>query len=147
MTIMTDIHASRTRKVQVMRWAARIVSILWAYFAVFWTWFVFAHFYEDTSLGLAVFIGFFECAVILLVLGAPIVASVWQMEKLGGRLLQIMGTVLFGVILALGIFFVVWEGRIPRLALIMAALLTVVVPPLVSGFLFVGCHRASQVHA
>lgn len=147
MTVMTDSDSSSARKVLIMCWAARLISIPWAYFACFWTWFVFGHFYEDASLGLAVFIGIAECVIILLVLGAPILAGVWQMEKLGGRLLQIMGAVLLSVFLVLGIFFVVWEGRIPRLALIMAALLTVVVPPLVSGFLFMGCHRASQVHA
>ena len=143
MAILTDIWSSDARTIQSMRWVARILSIAWSYWAAFWTLFVLAHFYEDASLGLTVSIGIAESVVILLLLGGPIIASVWQMEKLGGRVLQMVGGLLTALVVVVHFvartipFSETWS---------IAAFLTAVLP-LVSGLLFVECHRRSPARS
>ena len=77
-------------------------------------------------------------------LGAAIVAGVWGKEILGGRVLIADGVVLF----VLGITFMIVAGGFDAFLSMPSgfflALLTIVLPPLVAGALFLASHRRSN---
>lgn len=76
--------------------------------------------------------------------GTAIVASVWGKEVLGGRLLIADGVVLF----VLGITFMIVAGGFDAVISMdlydIFGFLTIVLPPLVAGSLFLACHRNSK---
>ena len=80
----------------------------------------------------------------LMYVGAAIIASVWGKEVLGGRLLIADGVLLF----ALGNVFTFIAGGLDAVISIaqtdVIGLLTIVLPPLVAGALFLACHRKSK---
>ena len=77
----------------------------------------------------------------LMYVGAAVVASVWGKEVLGGRLLIVDGVLLF----ALGITFLIVAGGFDAVFSMdqydFIGLLTIILPPLVAGSLFLACHR------
>ena len=112
-----------------MRWVARIISIVWAYFALGLVWFVAGNGYEEgMSLGLYITIVFIA---FLLSVGAAIIAGVWGMEVLGG-------TVLLADFVLIMICFAV-SPRLPA-----GLLFILILPPLSAGALFLACHNLSK---
>ena len=132
--------STNTAAVKSMRWIARIVSIPWAYWALFWTFFLMAHICPRNPSMWAILIPVLIIAFLMYV-GAAIVASVWGKEVLGGRLLIADGVLLF----ALGIGFAIIAGGFDAVFSMdrydTIGLLTIVLPPLVAGSLFLACHR------
>ena len=131
-----------TAGVNSMRWIARIISITWAYWALFWTFFFTMHICPRNPSMWAILIPVMVIAFLMYV-GAAIVASVWGKEQLGGRMLIADGVLLF----ASGITFQIVAGGVDallKLDTIDAGLLTIVLPPLVAGSLFLACHRNSK---
>lgn len=141
---MSNISSTDTLPVKLKRWVARVLSILWAFWAIFWTWFVLANFTGEGE--------FFSKAVstiimiifALMFMGAAIIASVWGKEALGGGVLLVDGVLMIASIIIVAYltgsprdFF-----RLPWLNAL--ALFTMVLPPLVAGFLFLICHRRSK---
>jgi hypothetical protein len=130
-----------------MRWVARVLSILWAFWAFFWTLFVLAHFTgegEFFSKAVSTIIIIIMIIVALMFMGAAIIASVWGKEALGGGVLLVDGVLMIASIIIVAYltgsprdFF-----RLPWLNAL--ALFTMVLPPLVAGFLFLICHRRSK---
>ena len=127
---MSDISSKGKRPIIVMRWIARLVSILWAYCALAFVWFVAGVALEEwMPLALNITIVF---TAFWLTLGAAILAGVWGMEALGGK-----------VLLADGALILVWFMAVPQLP---GGLLPILfVPPLLAGALFLECHRRSRV--
>ena len=125
---MTDISSQDKRPILAMRWIARLVSIPWAYCALGLVWFVAGVGLEE-GMPLALNIGIVFTAF-LLTLGAAILAGVWGMEAFGGK-----------VLLADGALILVWVLVTPQLP---GAALILMVPPVLSGVLFLECHRRSR---
>ncbi len=135
---MSIISLIDTLPVKPMRWAARLVSIPWALWALLGAWFVVAHFTEEGNpLSLAV-----SAAIIivlaLMFVGAAFIASVWGREAIGGWVLIADGVLIFASIIG----FVYVAGTPEEFArfifgwLSAAAFFTTVFPPLVAGSLF-----------
>jgi len=126
---MSNISSKDKRAIIAMRWIARLVSIPWAYVALGLVWFVAGVGLEEgIPLALNITIVF---TAFWLTLGAAILAGVWGMESFGGK-----------VLLADGGLIMVWVLATPQLpgeALILMA------PPVLSGALFLECHRRSKV--
>ncbi len=133
---MSIINFTNTLPVQPTRWAARFLSISWAFWALFWAWFVVAHFTEaknpfSLAVSATVMIVF-----ALMFMGAAIVASVWGKEAFGGRALLVDGMLMIAAIVVVAYltgspreFF-----RLPWLNALVFC--TMVLPPLVAGSLF-----------
>jgi hypothetical protein len=141
---MSNNSSSDAGPVKLMRWIARFLSIPWAFWALFWTWFSLAHFAgEGKFLSKEVFT-IIMIIVALMYVGAAIIASVWGKEAFGGGLLMADGV----LILASIIIFTFLKGsprdffRLPGLTAL--ALFTMILPPLVAGSLFLTCHRRSK---
>jgi len=141
---MSIISFSDAWPVKSMRWVARFLSIPWAFWALFWTFFLLAHLTgegEFLSIAASTII---MIIVALMYIGAAIIASVWGKEAFGGGLLMADGV----LILAFIIIFAFLTGsprdffRLPWLNAL--ALFTMVLPPLVAGSLFLICHRRSK---
>jgi hypothetical protein len=82
---MSNVNSKDTSQVLSMRWVARLISIPWAYWALFIAWFVAGNGYEEgMSLGLYIIIVFIA---FLLTVGAAILAGVWGIEMFGGSVL------------------------------------------------------------
>jgi hypothetical protein len=126
---MSNINSKDTSDVTLMRWIARFISIPWAYWALAIAWFVAGNGYEEgMSLGLYVIIVFI---VFLLTLGAVILAGVWGMELFGG-------TVLLADCLLIFVCYAV-SPRLPG-----GLLVTLLLPPLLAGSLFLASNRISK---
>jgi len=135
---MSDISSSDAWPVKSMRWVARFLSIPWAFWALFWTFFVLAHFLPSAVLAIIMII------VALMFVGAAIIASVWGKEALGGRVLLADGVLILAFII-LAAFLTGSPKDFLRLPWLNAlALFTMVLPPLVAGSLFLACHRRSK---
>ena len=135
---MSNISSTDTLPVKLMRWVARFLSIPWAYWALFWTWFVLAHFFQTAVLAIVMVIP------LLMFIGAAIIASVWQKEALGGGVL-LADSVLILASIVIVCFTVIGPGdSLPPLWLTALAFFTMVLPPLVAGSLFLACHRISK---
>ena len=131
---MSNAGPTNPQPVKFMRWTARVLSIPWALWALFWTFFVLAHFLPPAVLAIIMSIA------ALIFVGSAIVASVWGMEALGGRVLLLDGV----LIIALGVFLPhspILVGSFQSTAL---AFFTLALPPLVAGSLFLVCHRISR---
>jgi hypothetical protein len=128
---MSDISSKDKRLIAVMRWIARLVSIPWAYCALGLVWFVAGVGLEEgMPLALNITIVFIAS---LLTLGAAILAGVWGMESLGGK-----------VLLGDGGLILVWVLVTPQLP---GAAIILMIPPILSGALFLECHRRSKMGA
>ena len=126
---MSDISSEDRRAIIVMRWMARIVSIPWAYCALGLVWFVAGVGLEEgMPLALNITIVF---TAGLLTVGTVILAGVWGIEWFGGTMLLADG----GLIL----LWVLVTPQLPGGALIL------MIPPVLSGVLFLECHRRSKV--
>lgn len=132
-----------TAAVKSMRWCARIISILWAYWALFWTFFLTAHTCPRNPSIWAILIPVVVIAFLMYV-GAAIVASVWGKEAFGGRVLIADGAMLF----SLGIIIEFIPGGFDSVFSLdpieIIGFATIVLPPLVAGVLFLACHRKSK---
>lgn len=127
---MANMSPEDRRAITVMRWIARLVAIPWAYCALGLAWFIAGYGLEEGKLSpMAVRIIVF--IVFLLTLGAAIIAGVWGMEAFGGKVLLVDG----GLIL-------VWVLVTPQLP---GAALILMILPVLSGALFLECHRRSKV--
>lgn len=141
---MSNISSSDAGPVKLMRWIARFLSIPWAFWALFWTWFALAHFAGEEKFFSIVVFTIIMIIVALMYIGAAIIASVWGKEAFGGGLLMADGV----LILAFIIIFTFLKGsprdffRLPWLNAL--ALFTMVLPPFVAGYLFLACHRRSK---
>jgi len=125
---MSDISSEDKRPIIVMRWIARVISIPWAYAALGLVWFVAGVGLEEgMPLALNITIVF---TAFLLTLGAAILAGVWGMEAFGGK-----------VLLADGALILLWVLVTPQLP---GAALILMVPPVLSGVLFLECQRRSR---
>jgi hypothetical protein len=120
-----------------MRWVARFLSVPWAFWALFWTWFVSAHFSSAVSIIIMIIVA-------PMFMGAAIIASVWGKEALGGGVLLVDGVLMIASIIIVAYvtgsprdFF-----RLPWLNAL--AFFTMVLPPLAAGSLFLECHRRSK---
>ena len=133
---MSNISSKDAWPVKLMRWVARFLSILWAYWALFITCFVLAHAFQTAVLVIVMFIP------LLMFMGAAIIASVWGKEALGGGVLLVDGVLII-------VCFLVGPHIRPSIVefLTPSALpfnFTMVLPPLVAGSLFLACHRISR---
>ena len=134
---MSIISFSDAWPVKSMRWVARFLSVPWAFWALFWTWFVSAHFSSAVSIIIMVIVA-------PMFMGAAIIASVWGKEALGGGVLLVDGVLMIASIIIVAYvtgsprdFF-----RLPWLNAL--AFFTMVLPPLAAGSLFLACHRRSR---
>ena len=138
---MSIISSTDTLPVKSMRWVARFLSLPWPFCALFWTWFALA---EGKFLSIVVFT-IIMIIVALMYIGAAIIASVWGKEAFGGGLLMADGVMILASII---IFCLTVPGpgdpRVPPLWLTALAFFTMVLPPLVAGYLFLACHRRSK---
>ena len=125
---MSNISSEDRRAMIVMRWTARLVAILWAYAALGLVWFVAGVGLEEgMPLALNIIIVF---TAFLLTLGPAILAGVWGMEGLGGKALLAVGGIIF-----------VWVLVTPQLG---GPAVLLAIPPVLSGVLFLECHRRSS---
>jgi len=141
---MSNISSSHAWSVKSMRWVARFISIPWAFWTLFWTWFVLSelagegHFSPAASIIIMI-------VAFLMFMGAAIIASVWGKEALGGGVLLADGVLILASII---IFCLTVPGPGDSLGplLLLAALtfFTMVLPPLAAGSLFLVCHRRSK---
>lgn len=138
---MSFISSTDRLPVKSMRWVARLLSIPWAFWAAFWTLFALVNLSSE---------GFFSSAITAIILtvtlplffGAAIIASVWGKEELGGVLLLADGAlILAGIVVAAFL-----TGEPLRFLIILGSLgfITMVLPPLLAGYLFRACHRRSK---
>jgi hypothetical protein len=144
---MSNIRSIDKMPVQSMRWVARLLSIPWAFWATFWTGFVLAHPFAEAESDflLEVVFPIVMIPIALMYFGAAIIASVWGKETFGGALLLADGVlILAGIIVAAFL-----TGEPMRFLLILGSLgsITMVLPPLVAGYLFRECHRRSKKSA
>ena len=135
--------STSTAAVKSMRWIARIISIPWAYWALFITLFLTAHICPRNPSMWAILIPALTIAFVMYV-GAAIVASVWGKEVLGGRLLIADGVVLFVLITIFQFVAGGFDTVFSMDRYDIFGLLTIVLPPLVAGSLFLACHRKSN---
>ena len=132
-----------TTAIKSMRWIARIIAMPWAFWALLVTLFITGsicpHRPSSTWIVMLVLIIAFVMYV-----GAAIVACVWGKEKLGGCLLIADGGLLFVLFITL----MIATGGLDTLYKLdrydIVGLLTVILPPLVAGALFLTCHRKSN---
>jgi len=138
---MSNIGSTDTLPVKLMRWVARFLSIPWAYWALFITWFVVGSGNADGEISLAFYIIIVIIAS-LLFMGAAIIASVWGKEAFGGCVLLVDGALIIVCFLV-----------VPHIGPTIVEFLTpsalpfnfvMVLPPLVAGSLFLACHRISK---
>jgi hypothetical protein len=136
---MSNSGSARTASVTLMRWVARFLSIAWAFWALFWTWFLAANYQREGYFGLAGSIIIMIIAA-LMFLGPAIITSVWRMEALGGGALLVDSVlVTLAGTLAPHEPMLTHEFRSTALGF-----LTMVLPPLAAGILFLVCHRRSR---
>lgn len=133
-------------RVNSIRWFARIISIPWAFWALFWTFFVSAHYYgEGGQWATQPFFIIIMVVVALMYIGAAIIASVWGKEAFGGIVLIAEG-ILISVFIVLVMFATGDPLAFFRLLwLLPLAFSTLVVPPFLSGYLFLKCSRTSEL--
>ena len=139
---MSNISSTDTLPVKSMRWVARFLSLPWAFWALFWTWFVLAHFTGEGEFFSKLVSIIIMIIVALMFIGAAIIASVWGKEAFGG-----------GVLLVDGVLIIVCFLAAPHIEPSIVEFLTpselpfnfvMVLPPLVAGSLFLACHRISK---
>ena len=134
--------STTTAAVKTMRWIARIISIPWAFWALFWTLFITGHVCPRNPSMWAIVIPVMVIAFAMY-LGSAIIAGVWGKEAFGGSLLIVDGLLLIVLFAALMHF--TGLDSISRLDIFdVIGLLTIVLPPLVAGSLFLACHRKSH---
>ena len=138
---MSNIGSTSVWAVKLMRWAARLLSVPWAFWALFWTFFALGNLHGEGSLSSAVFI-IIMIIFALMFIGASIIASVWGKEALGGGMLLVDGVL---IIASIVVFCSLIGGWAPHLLWVTTlAFFTMVLPPLVAGSLFLICHRQSK---
>jgi hypothetical protein len=142
---MSNIRSLDTWQLNLMRWVARILSIPWAIWALFITWFALSQPNDEGKfLPIAVLTTILIIAA-LMYIGAAIIASVWGKEALGGRVLLVDGALILVWIITF--FFATRENmnNPAHIQLAVGAFLTMILPPLVAGYLFLICHRRSKM--
>jgi|GEM_PF-3514427 len=139
---MSNSGSAHTASVTLMRWVARFLSIAWALWALFWTFFLAANYQREGFFGLAGSIIIMIVAA-LLFLGAALIASVWRKEALGGGVL-LVDSVLVTLAGTLGPHEPMLNHQFWSTAV---GFLTLVLPPLAAGILFLVCHRRSKTSA
>jgi len=87
---MSNIRSSKAWLVKMMRWVARLLSVPWAFVALFFTWFLAVNYRNEGFFGAAVSV-IIVVVGLLMFMGAPIIASVWGKEALGGAVLLVDG--------------------------------------------------------
>ena len=130
---MSNISSKDAWPVKLMRWVARFLSIPWAYWTLFITWFVLKYAFQTAVLAIVMTIP------ILMFLGAAIIAGVWGKEALGGGVLLVDGVLIIVCLL------VAPHIQIRELTVFaVVAFSTLALPPLAAGSLFLACHRISK---
>lgn len=133
--MVSNIKSSDSHLVASMRWAARILSICWAFWALFWTLFVLGHLVGAGGiLGIAAFT--FAClAFPPMTIGAALAACVWRKEELGGKVLLVDGILMLAL--------VAWVFDPHSAWVAVTGFWTMVVPTMAAGALFLTCHWMS----
>jgi hypothetical protein len=122
-----------------MRWFARVISILWALGAFFWTLFYFGSIQQEGEISLMVFI-IVTVVAFVMILGAAIIASGWRkLELLGG-----IGLLVDGVMLAIGLYILPHLIRDSSVSEQVTYLSIMVLPALIAGVLFLLSHLISK---
>ena len=134
--MMPNIKSLDSRLVSSMRWAARLISVPWAFWALFWTLFVLGHLVGAGGiLGIAAFT--FAClAFPPMSIGAALAASVWGKEEVGGKVLLLDGVLMLALI--------AWVFDPHSAWVAVTGFWTMVVPALAAGALFLACHQMSM---
>jgi len=122
-----------------MRWVARFLSIPWAFWALFVTWFVSVNLHGEGRFSSAVYITIMIIAALMFI-GAAIIASVWGKEAFGGGVLLVDGALII-VCFIVAIRPTIVEFLTPSEG---PFNFVMVLPPLVAGSLFLACHRRSK---
>jgi hypothetical protein len=125
--------------VKVMRWFARVISILWALGAFFWILFYFGSIQQEGEISLAVFIIVTVIAFVM-ILGSAIIASGWRkLELLGG-----IGLLVDGALIAIGLYLLPHMIRGSSVSEQVIYLSIMVLPALAAGILFLICQWKSK---
>jgi len=143
---MNTNSSTNTAAVKSMRWIAGLISIPWAFWALPLTLFITGSIlpHGPSSWWIIILVLMSVPITILLYFGPVFSACVWGKEKLGGCVLIADGVLLFVLFITLMIatggldtFY-----KLDRFAIV--GLLTMVLPPLVAGALYLTCHRRSN---
>jgi len=126
---MSNISSFNTWQIKLMRWVARILSIPWAFWALFLTYFLVAQPNKEGEYLPTVVLTIILSISALMYIGAAIIASVWGKEAFGGYVLLVDGILILAWVIATAS---------------KEFVITTVLPPLVAGLLFLVCHRKSK---
>lgn len=142
---MSTIKTKDAPSVKSMRWVARILSILWAIWALFWTLFISAA--DNDEVAGILLAGLVVVIAILLFLGPAIISIKWRREALAGSVLLVDGILILASLVA--IYFHIAPRNMggvppPMRTEAQVAFFTLILPPLVAGSLFLACHRLSK---
>ena len=137
---MSNISSLDTWKITLMHWIARILSIPWAFWALFWTFFIVAQPNKDGEYLPTVALTIILSIVALMYVGAAIIASVWGKEAFGGSVLLLDGVLLF---ISVAVMTDGFEDFFHNSDFTILAFSTVL-PPLIAGYLFLICHRRTK---
>ena len=136
---MSNNNSSEVGETQLIRWVARILSILWAIWTLCVTMFIVGY---SGSLPIIII---FMCIAALMYFGPAIIAGVLRKEALGGRLLLYVGVLLFITVTTFLLKDIKeYQVHPENLEFFYVAYPTIVLPPLVTGYLFQVCHRRSE---
>jgi hypothetical protein len=134
---MSNINPKTAKPVKWMLWVARFLSIPWAFWALFWMFFILHNYLEEGFFSLTVFI-IIMVIILLMFLGAAIMASVWGKEAFGGGVLLLDGVLVIGIgILGPHSPFLI-EGEFWNSVVIIS---TCVLPPLIAGSMFLAYNQ------
>lgn len=144
---MNTNSSTNTAAVKSMRWIAGLISIPWAFWALFITLFITGSIlpHGPSSWWIIILVLMSVPITILLYFGPVFSACVWGKEKLGGCVLIADGVLLFVLFITL----MIATGGLDTLYKLdlyaIVFLLTMVLPPLVAGALFLTYHRRSNM--
>lgn len=137
---MLNINFTDKLPVRLMRWIARFLSIPWAFWALFWMWFILTNYLNERLFPLAVYL-IIIVIVFLMFMGAAVIASVWGKEASGGGVLLLDGVLIIGFGTLAPHSPMLIERELWGTVFILSSC---VLPPLVAGYLFLVCHRRSK---
>ena len=143
---MNTNSSTNTAAVKSMRWIAGLISIPWAFWALLLTLFITGSIlpHGPSSWWIIILVLMSVPITILLYFGPVFSACVWGKEKLGGCVLIADGVLLFVLFITL----MIATGGLDTLYKLdrydIVGLLTMVLPPLVAGALYLTCHRRSN---
>jgi hypothetical protein len=137
---MSPVDSTTKLPVRWMRWTARLLSVPWAVWALFWMWFILINYLNEGLIPQAVYI-IIIATVFLMFVGAAVIASVWGKEAFGGGVLLLDGVLIMGFGTLAPHSPMLIERDLGGTVLLLSSC---VLPPLVAGYLFLVCHRRSR---